>query len=213
MNLKTILGVTLLAVSPVTAAVTITLTENPTTGAQFQTSAGSPVLDGRLIRIGTFASDPLVGATFDTLSTAFSEFGTTTMGHASNVNSGRVNKASIAGSTLVPVDIPDSFFVGKKIYIWVYNAATADTLADQGIFSTSDATITFKDQGTAFSVSMTKMDQAFGTFTPGTAATSTVVLNTAGGILKLGAAVPEPSSVFLLFGLSTLAFVRRRRGQ
>lgn len=202
----------IIAAASTNAAVLVTLTENLNSGPQFRTSTLSPVLDGKLVRIGTFAVAPTAAQTFSQLSALFLEFGTTTIGNVTATladdNLGRISRSSIAGTSG-----NDASFVGAKIYIWVYNAATADTVADQGIYSSSDTVtpVVFGPGPASTSVSMLKMDQAFGKFIPGTAATTTVVLgSSSGGFLTLGAAVPEPSAI-MLSSLAALTLLRRRR--
>lgn len=196
------------------AAVTVSISTAPT-GAQFFLSGGTTVLaDGTHIRVGTFASAPAAGATFTQLAAAFDEFTFTTSGSSSAPNTGRTNKTNLTGAI---TGSPDSAFVGTKIYLWVYSAAssgsgiapTGETL-QQGVFSTSVATATFKDQATAVALSTANLDQAFGSYEGGTPAQT---LGAAGSVTKLtlaSAPIPEPSgSILALLGLGLLS--RRKR--
>ena len=219
MKIKAILGLMMLLTSASQAVVLITLTENPTTGPVVKTSTLSPVLDGRLVRIGTFDLQPLANSTFAQLAATFHEFSTTQMGHATNPNTGRINKTNIAGTVgttgLLGSDDPDSFFVGKKIYIWIYNANSVDSAVDQGVFGSATASDTFKDQPSAFSMSMTRFTLAFGTFADGvplnTASSTAGAPSANGPSLVLAGPVPEPgTSVFLLLGVLGMAFRRRK---
>lgn len=215
-SITTVLALALLS-AKLNAAVILTLTESPTSGPTFKTSTLSPVADGSLVRIGTFDALPPANSTFAQLALIFHEFSTTTIGHSGAPNTGRINRAGITGTigTTGPLgtDDPDSFFVGKKVYIWVFNSTSADPLVDQGVFGSSTATDTFKDQATSFSVSMTHMALGFGTFLPGDAtATTSSTASAPGGSLVLGGSpVPEPSSlVFLFVGLVATVTKRRR---
>ena len=219
MKIKAILGLILILTSASQAAVVITLTENPSTGPVFKTSALSPVADGRLVRLGTFDVQPPANSTFAQLAATFHEFSTTQIGHSGAPNTGRMNKLNIAGTigTTGPggVDDPDSFFVGKKIYIWVYDSNSLNTAVGQGVFGSATSTDTFKDQGTTFSMSITRFTLAFGTFAdgvPANTASSTAGAPAANGpSLILAGPVPEPgTSVFLLLGVLGMAFRRRK---
>ena len=209
-----ILSVCLAATQAVKGAVTISLTENLTTGPVFQNSTGGVILDGRLVRIGMFTGgDPSPNATFDTLAATFVEFNTTTFGNATVTNAddnkGRISRSNIADGAAPPAA---SAFVNQKIFIWVYDSATASPLVDQGVFSSS-TNILFADALSATSVSMLKMDQAFGKFAgAAVGATTTLIPNqTTGGILNLAGPVPEASTAAMFFiGLVGMIYRRRR---
>lgn len=206
------------------AAVLVSITSNPTSGAQIFLSDGPPsiISDGSHVRIGTFVDgannhvEPSATSTFTTLATSFREFAFLSSGHtaATGQNEGRINFTNIAGA---PTGEPDSFFVGKKIYIWVYNqpspgagaAPAASDSLQQGVFSTSS--LVFLDQATAVSFSLNNATRAYGRYdAPGTQASSNSTTDNAVTQLKL-AAVPEPSTAALglLAGLGLM--IRRRR--
>ncbi len=193
------------------AVVTITLTGNPNTGPAFFVSAdaGSPVvLDGSLIRIGTFETAPDAGDSFANYASSFREFGRTTMGNATNVNTGHVVRQNIPGGDAASGSPdPDSFFIGKTIYIWVYSTPGAQDDVSQGVYAT---TAVFADQPTAVSTSMTTYSQAFGVLPGGTPAS--VVLNgTSVTRFNLSAPlIPEPATGALAL-LAAIALGRRRR--
>jgi hypothetical protein len=210
-SLITILG----TASITSAAVTLNLAGSPSTGPQFVVGSGNTTfaMDGSLIRVGTFESVPSANATFTTLESAFREFGRTTIGHsnaAAPVNQGRVNRAGIAGIEGGTSPDADSFFIGKSVYIWVYNGASSDPMAAQGVFSTAQAT--FADAAAAVSLSVNLFLSAFGTHDPALNPTSTEV-NGSNQVtfFHLSVPVPEPSA-FAVTGLVALAaFMRRRR--
>jgi len=196
------------------AAVSINLSGNPNSGPQFFTGAGSSTVipDGSLIRIGTFDAAPSAGAAFASYAGSFREFGRTTIGNATNVNpgTGRVNRLAILGGAAPDSPDEDASFVGKTIYIWVYNSASAssDPSVAQGVFATS---LTFADQATALSTSITGYINAFGTAGDGGPAAS-VEKNANNLATRFNlAAVPEPTVTMSLGLLGALGLMRRRR--
>lgn len=196
-------------------AVTITLSGNPNNGAQLFTAAGaagSIVADGNLIRIGTFTSQPAADSTFATLASSFHEFARTTTGRDSGAaNIGRPNRANIAGSADAGTSPdPDSFFVGKSIYIWVYNAAASSDSVAQGIFLSTSGLV-FEDAASATSVSGTTFTVGIGTGGQGWTPTTTELAAGAATRLNLSAPVPEPSASLLAGLLVSLGLIRRRR--
>ena len=212
--------VTLFAVSQSQAVVTVSLTGNPTSGPAFfvGSSAASPVvLDGSLIRLGTFVNSenlhtaPSAGGSFVEFASSFREFARTTMGNATNTNTGHVVRQNIPGGDAASgsPDL-DSFFVGKTIYIWVYGAAVAGDLVPQGVFAT---TLSFADQPSAVSTSMTTYINAYGQFTPGTAAQSVTAVQGTAPVTRFNLAipVPEPAALTMLGLLAASGLMRRRR--
>jgi len=200
-------------------AVTISLTGNPTTGPAFFLGPGLGVVpDGALIRIGTFEAPPNPNGTFLEFASAFHEFARTTMGNATNTNTGHPVRNNIAGSA-DPVQSPDadSYFIGKNVYIWVYADADGDTTGteNQGIFAT---TLTYADQATALSTSTTGYINDFGVLvapvgTPTSPATAHLNAATPPQVTRfdLAAVIPEPSSIATLGLLGLLGLARRRR--
>jgi hypothetical protein len=215
--LLSLLGLSFLAVAPnADAVIAITLSGNPTTGPQFVVGAGTsnPVPDGSLIRIGTFEAAPNVNGTFAEYAAAFQEFGRTTVGHttaSAPVNQGRVNRANISGNNdPVQSPQPDTYFLGRTVYIWVYNSATEDPLAPQGIFSTSQAV--FTDALSSTSTSVNQYLTPAGRF-PAPLGTQTSV-DTSGNLVTvfhLAVVIPEPASTAMFGLLAALGLMRRRR--
>jgi hypothetical protein len=198
-------------------AVIISLSGNPSTGPQFVIGTGTSsfVLDGSLIRVGTFTSPPTATGSFESFASTFHEFGRTTMGHttaSAPVNQGRLNRTqanSINGSDTADSPDPDSFFVDKTVYIWVYGTATADASAPQGIFSTTQST--FKDQAAALTLSVNQFITGYGQL-PGGNPTSVDTANNLATFFHLSApAIPEPTSVATFGLLGFLGLMRRRR--
>jgi hypothetical protein len=215
MKIASIFFALAVAVTSANAAVTVSISTAPT-GAQFFLSDGTTVLpDGSHFRIGTFTAVPAANATFATLKETFQEFAITTSGSSSAPNTGRTNRTNIAGAT---TGLADSEFVGDKIYIWVYNApgVAGDPPADsptlqQGVFSTTVTTATFKDQATAVALSTANLDQAFGSYvSAGGTAASTTGATGAVTRLTLAAQIPE-ASTFTLSALAVLGLMRRKR--
>lgn len=192
------------------AAVTINLSGSPTTGPQFTVPGGALIPDGSTVRLGTFATAPLAGASFVELAAAFEEFGKIATGsgtdNASGANTGRIQRSNIAGGADAASPQPDSFFASKPVYIWVYSGAASAT-ASQGVFGSAT---TFKDQATAVSVSMGSFINAFGDFKDGGAPASATVNAGAASAYRLATPVPEPSaSILALLGIGLLS--RRKR--
>lgn len=203
--------VALLSATHSMGAVTISLTGNPTSGPAFFLSSGAVVPDGSLIRIGTFDTAPSAGGTFLEFAASFHEFARTTMGNATNTNTGHPVRNNIAGGTGPESPDADTFFIGKNVYIWVYGDADGDTTGNegQGLYST---TLTFADQPTALSTSTTGYINAFGkNVIPGGTNANVVVSNGLVTRFNLAGVIPEPSSVVTLGLLSMLGLARRRR--
>lgn len=217
MKLRNTLLALALSIATAQSAVLVSLTENPNSGPQFFLSDGVTLVpDGSFVRIGTFSNgfDPSSTGDFAALAAEFHDFGFTTVGTTNVANVGRIQRTNIGGDASGD---PDSFFVSKDIYIWVYNqpgvgssAPAASASLQQGIFSSSVASVKFADQANALSVSMTNLDEEYGAYNPGTAA---LAEGSAGGVSKftLAGQIPEPS----VFGLGVLTgllvLVRRRR--
>ena len=200
------------------AAVTLTLSGNPNNGPQFVVGSGTttPVLDGSLVRIGTFDTVPDANGTFESFASSFREFGRTTIGHttaAAPVNLGRMNRANIPGIEGGTSPDGDGSFVDKTIYIWVYNSATADPSVAQGIFSTSFNT--FKDQATALSIGVNTFITPFGQHSPlrpqENATSVDKNANNQATFFHLSSPVPEPTSTVIFGLLAGLGIMRRRR--
>jgi uncharacterized protein (TIGR03382 family) len=213
--LVTLLGLAVFA-SKSAAVIAISLSGNPSTGPQFVVGPGTttPVLDGRLIRIGTFETAPAAGATFDDFASSFQEFGRTTIGHttaAAPVDQGRVNRSGVTGNTdPVQSPQPDTYFLGRTVYIWVYDSATESSSVAQGLFSTTQAT--FADALGATSTSVNQYYTAYGRFEGGTATSTTINTTTDPDqvtFFHLAVPIPEPATASL--GLLALAGLMRRR--
>jgi PEP-CTERM motif len=205
---------TLVATAALTqAAVTITLSGNPTTGPQFTVSSGF-VPDGSLVRIGTFATAPSANALFSTLESSFREFGRTTMGHTTSsapVNQGRINRSNIAGIDGGTSPDGDSSFIGAAVYIWVYNSATANAAVQQGIFSTAQNT--FLDQSTSVALSVNQFRTAIGKVNESDIPAG-VTINSANNLVtsfSLSVPVPEPTTSLTLMVFALAGAARRRR--
>ena len=213
MKLKTILASFVIATGSANAAVTVSISTAPT-GAQFFLAGNTTVVtDNNHFRIGTFSVAPVANATFEVLAATFQEFAFTTTGSTSAPNTGRTNKTNIPGAAS---GLPDSDFVGDKIYVWVYNqpspnaagAPAPSSTLQQGVFSTTVTTATFKDQATAVALSTANLDQAFGMYVGGSSAATS---GATGQVARLTlAAIPEASSAALML-LALGAFTRRKR--
>jgi PEP-CTERM motif len=206
------IAVSTLCLATSQAAVTINLSGSPTAGPQFTIPTGALIPDGSVVRVGTFAVAPAPNATFASLRASFEEFGKITGGsgtdNVTGVNTGRIQRSSIAGSGDATSPQPDSFFATKQVYIWVYSGAASDN-APQGVFGSSTV---YADQATAVSVSMGSFARAFGTFEDGGPPVSFTAGATAGTATayRLAAPVPEPSaSLLALLGVGLLS--RRKR--
>jgi hypothetical protein len=196
-------------------AVSINLSGSPSTGPQFVvgTANNDFVLDGSLVRLGTFDTVPAAGATFAELGSTFHEFARTTIGHtnaSAPVNEGRINRSGIVSDPASATSPqPDSFFVGKTIYIWVYDAASESLGVAQGIFSTAQNT--YQDQAAALSISTNSFLAAFGNGGAGWTQTSTQLNGAVASFYHLSAPIPEPASVTVFGLLGALGLMRRRR--
>lgn len=196
-------------------AVTISLTGSPISGPSFfEGSTGTMfVPDGALIRIGTFANPPDPDTTFVDLLGSFHEFSRTTMGNTNPAaaNTGHVVRNNIAGGNGPDSPDPDSYFIGKNVYIWVHGDVDGDStgLEYQGVFSTA---LQYADQPTALSTSTIGYINAFGRNTA-SGARASVVLNAAHTLATRFnlVEVPEPSSAATLGLLTALGLACRRR--
>lgn len=194
----------------VNAAVSITLTEG-VGGPSFvmQSEKGEfPVPDGSLVRIGTFETAPNPLAAFWQLDLAFQEFGTTQMGHPSVPGTGRISKVGILGA---PDGQPDSYFVGKKIYLWVYGSSPQAGGVYQGIYGSSINSFVF---GTgAYTASIANLDLAIGNAIGNGGAfwQTSIGTGASGPVLRL-VAFPEPSATWLALTGTLICVGKRRKG-
>lgn len=194
------------------AAVLISVTSG-TSSPTFRTTTSTLIADGSYVRIGTFESEPAADSTFAQLAGLFQEFGTTTSGHTAGAgaNKGLLSKTDIAGAA---GGQPDSYFVGKSVYIWVYSEAgldaTTSATAQQGVFKSTTGVFVDDPLGFATSVSTSSFRTAYGQV-DGVAATTTANAgNTATASFTLAGAIPEPSSSVLFLLVGVLGLVRRR---
>jgi hypothetical protein len=214
MKIASIFAGFIIAATSAHAAVTVSIQTAPT-GAQFFLAGGGSVLpDGNHFRIGTFTAAPTAASTFAEMAATFQEFAFIATGSSSAPGTGRTNLTNIPGAA---TGLPDSDFVGDKIYVWVYNqpAAAGNPPANsptlqQGVFSTTVTTATGKDQATAVALSTANLDQACGSYASvgGTAAT-TVGATGQVTALTLAGQVPEASTSVLLF--ASLGLLARRK--
>lgn len=212
MKIKYLTGLFLLAAAQASfAALTLNIVGNPNSGSFFVTSNNTTrVADGSLVRIGTFETAPDPNSTFEQLAAQFTEFATTTIGHsaAAGANKGMINRTNIVDGPNQP---GDSFFAGKQVYIWVYNSATADATADQGIFTSTDAAWRFAasadDPPVSLSTSLINTAIGVGLTAPGiNPAADGVAQN-----YRLAAVVPEVSSSALaMLGIALIGARRRK---
>lgn len=205
------------AASSSMAVVSINFSGSPASGPQFFISSNSSTVvpDGSLMRFGTFNTPPPANGNFVEFATSptnpFHEFGRTTMGRDNlAAGNGRPVRNGITGGDVPNSPDPDSFFVGKTIYVWVYDATTADPLANQGIFAT---TLAFVDDAAPLSTSTTGYVNAFGVHAaPLTGDQASVVL--ANGLVtrfNLAQPIPEPATILSLAFAVVFGLVRRRR--
>jgi hypothetical protein len=106
---------------------------------------------------------------------------------------------------------------GDRIYLWAFNAVTAASATEQGIYTSTAASWVFPNDSAIPPTTAIDLDQVneivVGGFGVGTSpVTSASLFNTAviGGAVS---AIPEPSTYALLGGFAALglAVVRRRR--
>ena len=177
------------------------------------TATGTPLAVGSLVRVGTFtAASPWIVANqydFAALNTNFVEFGTFSIGagygvagHAVATVSGDTSLFAGAGGTLE----------GDNIYLWVFNAASAGTATQHGIFTATNGawrfpvqtdipnTTTFNLRDALFSGGM-----VVGGFGTGSSATPPNA-----PLFNLAPTVPEPGAGLGLL-LASAGFLRRRR--
>ena len=129
----------LLALPSVMQASSVTLSGAATGPSVFTTANAGTVAglvpNGSLIRVGTLIG----GAT----SAFFVEFGTSTVKSA-----GVTPKPSKVTGSVVNVDeADDTQFNGLPVYIWIYNAVSANGTADQGIFKSNVSVFPVNDTG------------------------------------------------------------------
>jgi len=208
-----------LASTAVTDASTVTLS-SASTAPSVYTFGGALVPNGSFVRVGFF-TDPA------NLST-FVEFGTSILRNGGAGTGAKPSKLTGAVANSGPVgnvESDDAQFNGKDVYVWIYNATTADPNADNGIFKatvvgTAVNTVFPTDDPTVASDALTYQGLQFtqyinqptglvaqGRFDPQATANAD---GTGLGRIILGSAVPEPSAMGLL-ALAGLALARRRR--
>jgi hypothetical protein len=195
------------------AVITISFSQNPTTGPSFISSlatGGVPLPTGSLVRIGTFAAEPNALGNLDTDFGSFQEFATTTIGRdVGGPTDGILLRGGAAG-----IAGPNSF-AGQQIYIWVYNAPTAQGASDEGIYRSMGAAgpnvFPAPDQPASTPFSVTTFTSAYGTLlTPATSTPDPDGAGAARQTLQL-AGVPEPSTSLVMLFAGAGLLLRRRR--
>jgi hypothetical protein len=205
---------TLALTAPTYAVISVSLTENPNSGPQFFIGATSSLVqNGSLVRIGTFDSPPTASSNFATYAASFKEFARTTFAHSNQPanNIGRINVLNITGGTGAESPLPDTDFIGKSIYVWVYTDADGDASGQeaQGLFQTN---LTFAEQPTAVATSMTSYVTAYGSTAFGQSSVD-LNANVPPGVaaFHLAPGIPEPTTTATLGLLAALGLMRRRR--
>jgi len=222
---KTILALALLALVPALQATTVTISGAASGPSVFLPDGVTLALNGSLIRVGTL---DIPG-----VASSFVEFGTSTVKRFGPGLAARDGK--IAGAVTnnggeaepgAPIDPNhDSQFNGDLVYIWIYNATTADPLAPQGLFRAEvvaggSNTFPNNDGPTGLNDGLTNLlATSFLTAIPipGHLVQASVNMtgdngtgNATGGRFVLGA-VPEPSISMLAMGAVMALGFRRRR--
>lgn len=218
---KTILALVLLASVPALQATTVTISTAASGPSVFLPGGTTLVANGNLIRIGTLEIPNVV--------TSFVEFGTSTVksfgpGIAARPSKigGAVTNNGGEADPAAPTDANhDTQFNGDQVYIWIYNATTADPLAASGLFRADVAPNLFpnNDGPAGLNDALTVLATSFLTAIPipGHLQQASVDMtgdngtgNATGGRFVLGA-VPEPSISMLAMGAVMVLGFRRRK--
>lgn len=195
----------LLALSALGAQASSLTFANSPVGPQVVSSSSVLIGNGMLVRIGTF--------TIEGDTSSFVEFGTSVTASVGPGTS-RVTGAAVNNGG----ETDDAQFNAKNVYLWIYNSATRSDTADQGIFRATAGTPAwvFPTDGGALdtvTLSVLQVNSAF--VIPGFTEASVIAAggqgnpSTTNAVFKLGAAVPEPSS--LMFGLLSMGLLARRK--
>jgi hypothetical protein len=208
--MKTI--VLFLLFAPVAGATTLSFFSGAT-GPTVFAGCDAPLIvpTGSLIRVGTL----LIPDHTD----SFVEFGVSTVKPAGAFASARPGKVSGAVTNGGGED-DDSFFNGRDIYIWIYNAATQAAATGYGIFRAVGQTFPVNDPARtgdeiivpASSFTEAVIDPRFPAGTQARVDFSAAANDQYGNgrLIILGTGCPEPRSAGLLL-FTGLALARRRR--
>jgi hypothetical protein len=163
---------------------------------------GSGADPGQLVRLGTFPSgfDFSANQTFASLDAAFTQFDTTTIAGAPGTSEGQFFDSIV---------LTNSAFLGKLLYVWVLDTATASSPAAWLILTSTDPNWVTPTAGPDFTAIDTSDP---GVFVPLGALGAPVAnaISPNGKDWQL-VAVPEPSTYALLVLGATAAVVMRRR--
>ncbi len=188
--------------------------QSSTTGSFFTVATTTAKLtSASLVRIGTFLNVPSSTATAADLDRDFKEFAVSTTGYKSSPAAASDPSKFATATVNVKAGGVNADFLGKKLYLFVYNATTAAAATHAAVFS-SNLTAATSPQSTWFfagdetpgasdlTYGINDLNQAWNGSAPSTTA-GPLVLNTI--------AVPEPASmVFGALGLVGLLARRRR---
>ena len=225
MKLSLLVVLSVLSAVSWTSAATINFANGGGRGNVFLLSDGTTrVLAGSLIEVGFYST---AGDT----SSAFTLFGTTTMGDPGtgvNAIGGHIPGAGKSFSSTLSDG--NSTFEGKAFVLRVYNAASVGLATQIGIFNAPTLWTTpgaggFNDSGDSFlmTVGASASPGLVGTVTAldpigptgaGTYAIGPVTVGTAnnfGSVYTLAAIVPEPGTISMLGFLGFIAIGRRKR--
>jgi hypothetical protein len=207
MKIKSFLAAAVLALWSLASshATSISLSSTPL-GRNVVDAALAALADGDLVWIGTF-SDPgaIGGAPVVDLA---NEAGWTQFGSSLQIGSVFGNPGKLIGTDTDTSSAAD-FFNGKQVYLWVFNAATAEEATEWGIYTATGASPawTFPTNGGGIGDLLTLSADA----------AQLTAVNGIGSVtadhLQLVQAIPEPGTS-LLFGAAGLFFLLlRRRGR
>ena len=188
------------------AALAITISTNPVSGAYFVVADGTTrIPDGSLVRLGTFDAPPVANADGAALNLSFKEYATTTVGHSAETvaNKGMINRTNIPAGT----GVAETDFIGRQLYIWVYNAPTAVSATQWGVFTSDRTDIPspwkFPVDDLPLAAGTLNINRAFGSpGIPAEVSPGTLIYRLSG--------IPETSTLSLVV-LAGLGFTRRRR--